>query len=206
MKTCPICKTAYEDDTLEKCANEGAALETSDKPTPKPILPEVDSATADAVTSDIDVGQVKNEQKKPATATEPAPAIVTAPLPVQKPAEKAFTTQNMKKPLKNSLKNRWAIAFIVLIVLAACAVAFYFWFYKGNLVEVNLHSVPPGAEVTLDGKKIGTTPLIVRIKKGTHQVVFEQMDYQPVKEILTVTEDGHVLVKKMVLTVNPSPQ
>ena len=72
-------------------------------------------------------------------------------------------------------------------------------------MEVHLHSVPPGAEAVLDGKKIGMTPVMVRIKKGTHQVIFEQIGYEPVKEMITVAADGHLLVKKMIPIVNPSP-
>ncbi len=199
MKNCPVCKTSYEDNSLEKCAKDGAVLEV-EEPLPKnPSLPEVVAASSDAITSDFDIEKVKDEQEKQAT---PPTAEINTPPAAQKID---IIKKNIKASPKKALKSKWIFVALAFLLVTACAVAFYFLFYNNNLVEVNLHSIPPGAEVILDGKKIGTTPLLVRIKKGTHQVVFEQIDYQPVKETLTVADDGHVLVKKMFPIVNPSP-
>jgi PEGA domain len=191
VKTCPVCKTFYKDDSLEKCANDGETLELSEENTPNRILSENASATADAVTSDLDVKQVRAEPKKQVQKSPPEQTIEPEPA--------------LQSTTSRILKNKWAIPTILSVLLLASAAYFYFWFYRSDLVDVNLLSVPTGAEVMLDGKKIGTTPLLVRIKKGTHQVVFEQIDYQPVNEILTVEKNGHVLIKKMIPIVNLSP-
>ncbi len=214
MKTCPICKTSYEDNTIEKCAKDGAALEAVQSVPENPALPEIMAAPSDAVTSDFDIEEVKNEQEKqaatPSVTQEPIQESVSTPTTqiaeaVSAPKEAAGPPENVETLPKNRLKSTWLFAALAFLLVAGSSIGFYFWFYKSNLVEVHLHSVPPGAEAVLDGKKIGMTPVMVRIKKGTHQILFEQVGYQSVKEMITVAADGHILVKKMIPIVNPSP-
>ncbi len=55
---------------------------------------------------------------------------------------------------------------------------------KGR-VSVTVESVPSGAEITLDGKMIGTAPVSVPIESGKHQVVATLWGYEEAKGTFT---------------------
>jgi len=68
----------------------------------------------------------------------------------------------------------------------------------GDTVKCSFSSTPSGAEVTLDGKYVGSTPSVVGIKTGSHVVVISMAGFSPWKRELTV-EPGSELTVSAVL-------
>ncbi|MFZ3279043.1 MAG: PEGA domain-containing protein [Candidatus Sulfotelmatobacter sp.] len=59
-------------------------------------------------------------------------------------------------------------------------------------VRCNFSSTPPGAEITLDGKYVGSTPSEIPISTGTHVVIFSMPGFAEWRRELTV-EAGSVV-------------
>lgn len=70
--------------------------------------------------------------------------------------------------------------------------------------EVSLSTVPPGATVTVDGAaQMGETPMIVRLKPGSHKVVISAPGYQP-KEMDIEVKAGEKLDQNVELVMDDS--
>ncbi|MGO9608680.1 MAG: PEGA domain-containing protein [Verrucomicrobiia bacterium] len=63
---------------------------------------------------------------------------------------------------------------------------------KAEKVKCNFSSTPPGAEITLDGKYVGSTPSEIPISTGTHVVIFSMPGFAEWRRDLTV-EAGSVV-------------
>jgi hypothetical protein len=51
-------------------------------------------------------------------------------------------------------------------------------------------TVPPGAEVVLDGEHIGQSPVQKRVRVDSHVIELEKPEYEPFKEVVQVPSDG----------------
>jgi len=181
-------------------------------PSKNPPLPETVSAPADAITADFDVKEIQKEQDKlsspasdPITASTPAPISATStsePTPALAIAAPATVISQASPP--RSLAKKWIVIGSIVLFLILVGIGIYALIQANGLVKVQFHSSPSGAEITLDGKKIGTTPLTIRIGKGAHQVIFEQSGYQTIQKNLMI-QDGRVIVKKMLPIVLTTP-
>jgi hypothetical protein len=58
----------------------------------------------------------------------------------------------------------------------------------------NFSSIPPGAEITLDGKYVGSTPSGIPLSAGTHSVVLSLPGFAQWKRDLTVSEGSDLSV------------
>jgi hypothetical protein len=56
-------------------------------------------------------------------------------------------------------------------------------------VGVTIYSVPPGATLAVDGKPVGTTPMVVKVVPGSHNLTFAKEGYSPGTYPLVVHED-----------------
>ncbi|MGA9392386.1 MAG: PEGA domain-containing protein [Candidatus Sulfotelmatobacter sp.] len=63
---------------------------------------------------------------------------------------------------------------------------------KAEKVKCNFSSTPPGAEITLDGKYVGSTPSEIPLSTGTHVVIFSMPGFAEWRRDLTV-EAGSVV-------------
>jgi hypothetical protein len=65
---------------------------------------------------------------------------------------------------------------------------------KVEKVRCNFSSTPPGAEITLDGKYVGSTPSQIELSAGTHVVVFTMPGFAQWKRDLTVLSGSELTV------------
>jgi hypothetical protein len=65
---------------------------------------------------------------------------------------------------------------------------------KTEKVMCKFNSTPSGAEITLDGKYVGSTPSEIGLTTGTHVVVFSLPDFTQWKRDLTVTSGSELSV------------
>jgi hypothetical protein len=63
-----------------------------------------------------------------------------------------------------------------------------------DLTTAVLKSDPAGADVTLDGKYMGSTPSTVRLTSGDHTVLIEKAGYKPWQRTVTVNPGGIVSI------------
>jgi PEGA domain len=61
-------------------------------------------------------------------------------------------------------------------------------------VRCNFTSTPPGAEITVDGKYLGSTPSEIPLSTGAHVVVFSMPGFAQWKRDLTVTAGSELTV------------
>jgi hypothetical protein len=61
-------------------------------------------------------------------------------------------------------------------------------------VKCNFSSTPPGAEVTVDGKYVGSTPSEIPLSTGTHVIVFSMPGFAQWKRELTVLPGSELTV------------
>jgi len=64
-------------------------------------------------------------------------------------------------------------------------------------VRCNFSSTPSGAEITLDGKYVGSTPSAIGLATGTHVVVFSMPGFAQWKRELTVSAGSELTVSAM---------
>jgi hypothetical protein len=65
---------------------------------------------------------------------------------------------------------------------------------KVEKVKCNFSSTPPGADIMLDGKYVGSTPSEIELVTGTHVVVFSMSGFTQWKRELTVLSGSHLTV------------
>jgi hypothetical protein len=61
-------------------------------------------------------------------------------------------------------------------------------------VKCNFSSTPAGAEITLDGKYVGSTPSEIELITGTHVIVFSMPGFAQWKRDLTVLSGSQLTV------------
>jgi hypothetical protein len=64
-------------------------------------------------------------------------------------------------------------------------------------VKVNFASTPPGAEITLDGNYVGSTPSAIVLSAGTHSVIFSLPGFAQWKRELTVLAGSDLTVSTL---------
>jgi hypothetical protein len=65
---------------------------------------------------------------------------------------------------------------------------------KVEKVKCNFTSTPAGAEITLDGKYVGSTPSEIALSPGTHVVIFSMPGFTPWQRELTVMSGSELTV------------
>jgi len=70
-------------------------------------------------------------------------------------------------------------------------------------VKCKFISTPTGAEVTLDGKYVGSTPSELLLSTGTHVVVFSLLGFGTWKRELTVSPESQLTVNAVLQKVEP---
>jgi len=63
-----------------------------------------------------------------------------------------------------------------------------------DLTTAVLKTDPPGADVTVDGKYMGSTPSTVRLAPGDHTILFEKAGFKPWQRTMTVNPGGIVTI------------
>jgi len=59
-----------------------------------------------------------------------------------------------------------------------------------QLSTVIVRSTPPGADINVDGKYVGSTPSTIQLTPGDHEVSIEKEEMRPWQRTLTVTAGG----------------
>ena len=57
---------------------------------------------------------------------------------------------------------------------------------------VTIKSTPDGAEITIDGKLVGTTPSTVQLTRGDHTIVIDKAGFKSWQRTITVTTGGTI--------------
>ncbi len=63
-----------------------------------------------------------------------------------------------------------------------------------NLSSVAIKSTPDGAEITIDGKFVGTTPSTLQLTQGEHSIIIEKSGFKPWQRTITMSNNGNVTV------------
>jgi hypothetical protein len=63
-----------------------------------------------------------------------------------------------------------------------------------DLATVAVHSTPDGADITVDGKFVGSTPSSIRLSPGDHTIVLEKSGYKTWQRTMTVTAGATITV------------
>jgi hypothetical protein len=61
-------------------------------------------------------------------------------------------------------------------------------------VKCSFSSTPPGAEVAVDGRYVGSTPSLLNLSTGTHTVAISLPGFAPWKRDLTVAAGSELTV------------
>ena len=72
-------------------------------------------------------------------------------------------------------------------------------------VNITFRTDPRGVEVWIDGKNAGTTPVVIAVEAGTHDVEFKRDGFEPIKDSISV-EAGKDLTVTAPLAVTGSPE
>jgi hypothetical protein len=70
---------------------------------------------------------------------------------------------------------------------------------KVEKVKCNFSSTPSGAEITLDGKYVGSTPSEIDLTAGSHAIVFSMAGFTQWKRDLTVLPGSELTVRAILL-------
>ncbi|MBS1767443.1 MAG: serine/threonine protein kinase [Acidobacteria bacterium] len=100
----------------------------------------------------------------------------------------AFATGLYRSPSKRRVPRAAWIAALGLLLVGATG--WYFWRALNQTRVIAIYSTPPGAEVTLDGIRLGQTPLpqvVIRGRAGTLHL--EKPEYLPLDHTLTSDEE-----------------
>ena len=65
------------------------------------------------------------------------------------------------------------------------------------LAAVEIKSVPDGADITVDGKFVGSTPSTVRMQPGDHKISIQKSGFKPWERTMSVSPGANV-------TINPT--
>lgn len=82
------------------------------------------------------------------------------------------------------LHNRPLVVAITLFVLLVIGYSLYRWLVVASL---SVNSVPQGAEVSLDGKRLGLTPLQEDVPTGVHQITVQHTFYRVYRERVEIS-------------------
>jgi hypothetical protein len=63
-----------------------------------------------------------------------------------------------------------------------------------NLSTVEVKSTPEGAEISIDGKFVGSTPSTLRLAAGEHNILIEKSGFKSWQRTMTVNTSGSVTV------------
>jgi hypothetical protein len=61
--------------------------------------------------------------------------------------------------------------------------------------NVIVRSTPPGADINVDGKYMGSTPSTIQLAPGEHEVSIEKEDLRPWQRTMTVTAGGNSTIE-----------
>ncbi len=63
-----------------------------------------------------------------------------------------------------------------------------------SLSSVAIKSTPDGAEITVDGKFVGTTPSTLQLAPEEHTIIIEKAGFKPWQRALTMSNSGNITV------------
>jgi hypothetical protein len=61
-----------------------------------------------------------------------------------------------------------------------------------DLTNVNIKSSPDGAEITVDGKLVGSTPSTVKLKSGDHAISVTKPGFKSWERTVTLSPGGTI--------------
>jgi len=116
-----------------------------------------------------------------AADTKPSPADATAPAPAAQPAAASAPSTAPARIGKSVAQNPAPVAGAATSGL-------------GDTVKCSFGSTPAGAEVTLDGRYVGSTPSVLGVTVGTHVVVISMPGFAQWKRELSVASGSELTV------------
>ncbi len=138
---------------------------------------------------------------EPVSAAQTAPAAQSSPAPATSPAAATPSVA----PRQSSPAPAVAVApapapsvGVVQAVPPQSAPA-----EKVEKVRCNFGSTPAGAEITLDGQYVGSTPSAISISTGTHVVLFSMPGFAQWKRELTVSPGSELTVSAILQKQQP---
>jgi hypothetical protein len=107
-----------------------------------------------------------------AAAPESAPSTLPASAPASLPSPESDAAAKIRSDLSSTGK-------VALGSDEASIPALDSALATPGLVHVSIATTPSGASVTLDGKKLGTSPVATSVTAGTHRLRLELAGYRP---------------------------
>ena len=102
--------------------------------------------------------------------------------------------------------TRVVVPLLVLVLLAGCvSAAGHRPTSRPPLVGVTIESRPDSAEVWVDGKFVGTTPMVQRLSPGVHAIAVTRDEYASWSRNLTVTADNPTRVMALLKPQRQQP-
>jgi hypothetical protein len=65
---------------------------------------------------------------------------------------------------------------------------------SNTLANITIKSVPPGADIDVDGKFMGSTPSTIQLTPGEHLISIEMDEMKEWQRTMTVTSGGNVTI------------
>jgi PEGA domain len=110
-------------------------------------------------------------------------------------------TQMQLQP-KKSMSGATATVLALLIVSALVAAIIVL---SRLFAVLTVTTVPPGAEVKLDGEVVGLSPIQKRVRTGSHVIDLSLEGYQPFKEVVDVPTGGLPFLQPLQKNAPPPP-
>jgi hypothetical protein len=117
-------------------------------------------------------------------------------------------TEQLKRRAAANKKKKAALspaaAASVVVIAVVALIAAVFVGVRATAV-LTITTVPHGAQVTLDGEPVGTSPLQKRVRTGSHVIELALDGYEPFREVVDVPSAGLPFLQPMKALPPPPP-
>ncbi len=163
--------------------------------------PETDQAERSDISRNPDMVVVENSSAAPGVGS---PSRSNAPVSID--------AQEKARVSDRRMGTRWwmlAAGFAVLLALLAASGIYLLSKNPSTVDELVIYTIPSGAEITLNSKSYGHSPVkIEQLPWGTFDLAITKDGFEPVKELINVTERQHKFefILKALLPSGMSPE
>ncbi len=141
---------------------------------------------------------------QPETPTEPSTPVPAPPVVAPAPAPAALATPQPETPTEAPAPAPTAPMVMPQVAPPAPPTAPLLPIAQpAGLVTVECFSDPSGAEITIDGEFHGTTPSILKLPPGDHQIEFRLRGYNPHSQPLSLAAGAGLHTLRMTLEKKP---
>lgn len=195
----PTDHTAVIDLEAIEAERERRGIARPPEPEPEPEAPEADEEEERADpdrTGTLHLDQMGSSGDMASPEGDAGESVEKTEITRQAPPGMGDKTEAARLPLERRPKRAGlpplALGGIVLgaVLLAGGLVSGAMFYLAKKQAVLTVTSVPPGATVLVDGKRVGSAPVQTRVAPGNHVVELELAGYRPFKEVVDVPAEG----------------